>query len=356
MTETTKQLIKFAKPLIFVVGSFLPFSKNAVIRVGILGIAAALFNTAGFLILIPVLKGMATEIGSLDIFSIKISTSPEILITLMIFALIFVALGLFLRYLIQSSSLIVMKTTAEEATIRALLQISSLSMGRITRRVVATISGRVAFSCGFVMRQLSIGLADLLQLLIFTIVLTWISPVLTLSLITPAIIILIIYTRSIVNITNATAIRRDSNNQLRQETEAIASILNSDKADDEMLREHVDYIYRNGAHGSTLNSRIGIRLEIQKGPMIVEALFPMALIMLMLLTLATENWREHSGYVVVYILILRVVIGLSQKLSGLIISTGHFHPDICCYEEIMRNRDPQNCRFNNTGMDLEEEF
>lgn len=356
MIKTTKQLIQFAKPLKFVVGSFLPFSKNAVIRVGVLGIAAALFNTAGFLILIPVLRGIATEIWSLDIFGIKIPTSPEVLTTFMFFALFFVALGLYLRYLIQSSSLSVMKKTAEEATIRALIKVSSLSMGRITRRVVATISGRVAFSCGFVMRQFSIGLADLLQLLIFTIVLIWISPVLTLSLITPAIIILVIYTRSIVNITNAAAIHRDNNNNLSQETEAIASILNSDKADDKMLREHVDYIYRHGAHGSTLNSRIGIRLEIQKGPMIVEALFPIALIMLMLLTLATENWRQYSGYIIVYILILRVVIGLSQKLSGLIISTGHHHPYICCYEEIMRNRDPQNCRFNNIGMDLEEGF
>ena len=356
MTEKTKQLIKFAKPLKFVVGSFLPFSKNAVIRVGILGIVAALFNTAGFLILIPVLKGMATEIWSLEIFGIKISTGPEVLTILMIFSLIFVALGLFLRYLIQSSSLIVMKITAEEATIRALLQISSLSMGRITRRIVATISGRVAFSCGFVMRQLSIGLADLLQLLIFIILLAWISPVLTLSLITPAIIILIIYTRSIVNITNAAAIRGDSNNQLRQETEAIASILNSDKTDDEMLRKKVDYIYRNGAHGSTLSSRIGIRLEIQKGPMIVEALFPLRDNSTMGYMMATKHRENNPDYTIVYILILRVVIGLSQKLSGLIISTGRLHPDMCCYDEIMRNKDPQNCRFNNIGMDLEEEF
>ncbi len=355
MTRTINHLMEFLRPLSFIIISFLPIFKRAVLKVGIFGIMAASLNTAGFFVLIPVLKGIATENSDLEFLGLKFSAIPEILTTLMLIALSFVAVGLYLRYLIQKSALNIMKKTSEEAAVRSLIQIPSLNMGRITRRTIATMCGRVAYSCGFVMRQLSIGLADLLQLVVFTTALLWINPFLTLSLIVPAMIILVIYTRSIANITNAAAIGRDNGIQLREETGAIASILNSGTTNEKILRNKVDQIFTEGAHGTTLSSRINIRLEIQKGPMIVEALFPMALIMFMLLTFSTENWRQHSGYVVVYILILRVVIGLSQKLSGLIISTGHFHPDISCYEEFMRNGDLKKCRFD-SGIDADDSY
>lgn len=354
MLHTIQDLARIAAPVGFIVGSFLRHQARAIAHVSALGVLGAGLNAGGFLLLLPVLNALAGGEENLMLGSWTLAADHRGLSAMLMASVLCVAAGLFLRHRILKGSLQVLRSTTEEAAVRGVIRISELPGDINIRRAVSAMIGRIAFSCGFVMRQFSLGVTDLLQLGIFVIALVWLSPLITIGLLLPALFLLFLYARSVVLASQANEAKGEAGQALREEVREVTSLLRSENMSEAALREHLDALHRDGAHGESLDVKLDFRREMQRGPMLIEALFPLALVPLALVALATDEWQQHAGMVVVYILLLRTVIGLSQKLAGLFIIVGRFHTDISCYMELCTLREPCSCMFLKADEEMED--
>lgn len=341
MLSKLQELVRFSAPIHFVVRSFARHQARAILFVCLLGLVGAALNAGGFLLVLPVLNALSGNAPTLEIGPFSVDSNRQALAGLLVAAVLCVALGLFLRFRILRASLQILRTTAEEAAVRGAMRLSVLGEDFNLYRAVSAVTGRIAFGCGFVMRQVSVGVANLVQLVVFVGAMLWLSPLITLLLLPAALVVMFLYGRSMVSVAQAASAREGAARSLRDEVDEIADLIDDGDLSEDELRRHIHTLHREGAHGEALEGKVDVKRKIMRGPMIVEALLPMALVPLAVIALTTDVWRTHAGAVVVFVLLLRTSIGLAQRLAGLLIMVGRFHGDISCYMELQTSDDPQ---------------
>ena len=149
--------------------------------------------------------------------------------------------------------------------------------------------------------------------------------------------------------------RQDLSAAARDELKVVAEALGQPGLAEADLRARMEELSDKGAHGELLESKLRIRREMRRGPMLMEYLYPVGLLVLSVLALATHALDHMAGWMVVYVLLLRNVIGLLQKLAGLAISVGRFHPPLVFYVDVYGGApDPQSPFFRQSKMRSEE--
>jgi len=335
LTTATKNITTQVTLIRFVVGRLLGRMWGTVARVSLLGIGGAALNAGGLLMLLPVLNAITRGENSVMLLGMRVSTDGHALGALMVLALLLVVGGLSVRYRITHSALEAQRFATESA--------AQIGLGRLRRlegianltKAVALVTGRVARACGYTMRQFSTSLADLLQLLVFVAALVWLSPLLSVALLVPAAVIGVWFSGSLRGVREAVSSKKSRKQRnLRAEVEELAALLKAPGTSDQALRETLSRLHRSGAHGQALSDSFDIRRQIRRGPIIIEALFPLALAPLALIALTTDGWQAHAGVAVVYILLLRSAIATVKSLGGQLLMLGRFHEELVCFREL----------------------
>lgn len=350
-----RDLYEYAKPIHFLVRRLLPRMWRSVARVGALAVAGAAMNAAGFLMLLPILNAVARNESSVQFGIISMPAQARDLGILLVFALLLVVAGLYLRFRITNASLDAQRQSTQISAVIGLRRLRCFTEIEDLPRAVSRVTGKVSNACGFVMRQFASGLADALQLLVFFSVLLWLSPLLTLGLMIPAVLVLIWFTRSLNNLNEAVSSRAEKRQGLKEEVFLLADMIDDPNVKSRELSQTLARLHREGAHGRSIAGKLSVRREIRRGPIIVEALFPLALVPLALIGLSMDDWQHHAPAALIYVLLLRSVISMAQRLSGQLLMVGRFRPEIICFAQLHGDVVPELLMSLDADRDDEEE-
>lgn len=336
-----------------IVRHFLPLHAGRLRVIFLLGIAAALLNGAGYLVLHPLIDYLTGNqvVIVLGPWRLAPDTGGFILVTALIVGLL--AGSLQLKYGAHTAALAIFRQTVGAAAVEGLLAFRRLPTPPTRRpdqylyRASQEITGPIAFACGFTMKQAALGIADLVQLIVFTTMMAWLSPWLTLAFLATAAGVGLFYIGALRRV----AERSGNRSALAREVRAELRELSSDLADpafaEVTLRNRLTGLYRHGASGRLLASKLDIRHEIKRGPLLIEYLFPVALIVLPVVALATGSFKAIAGNLIVYLLLLRQTIASLQSLSALLISVGRYQAQLTCFDDLIGGVPAPGCRFRN---------
>lgn len=356
-TMISKRIAAFGDyfaPILCVLRSFAPMHVRTLVRIGLLGVLASGLNAAGYLALMPLI-GFATKANEnlvLGPWSLPAGATGLLLLIGLAVALAIGALEV--GYLNYRSALTLVRDTATEAAIRGLGQVRSVKPAGRRRRAVNDVLGSVSFGCGILMRQVASGLAEAMELVVFIGVLLWLSPALTLAFLLCATVAGLFYARSVGAVTGAIVDNRALAARARDDFKTLAAGLDAEPEDagtPSALRERVRLMYEAGPVAELMEGKLHIRRESKRGPMMVEYLFPVALVVFPLLVLPGGHLTDDLGPIIVYLLLLRKVIGLLQGLAGQMMLVGRIHPLLQCYADLQQGKSPARCPFMGNAAD-----
>jgi hypothetical protein len=349
---------EYFAPILCVLRSFAPMHARTLVRIGLLGVLASGLNAAGYLALMPLI-GFATKANEnleLGLWSLPADATGLLLLIGLAVALAIGALEV--GYLNYRSALTLVRDTATEAATRGLGQVRSVKPAGRRRRAVNDVLGSVSFGCGILMRQVASGLAEAMELAVFIGVLLWLSPGLTLAFLLCAAVAGLFYARSVGAVTGAIVDNRALAALARDDIKTLATDLDDESEDAGVpaaLRERVRLMYKAGPVAELMESKLHIRRETKRGPMMVEYLFPVTLVVFPLLVLPGGHLTDDLGPIIVYLLFLRKVIGLLQGLAGQMMFVGRIHPLLQCYADLQAGTTTPRCPFmgNSAGESLD---
>lgn len=314
---------------------------------GLLSGIGSVLNVGGYLILAPLIN-LVMQAGDTIVFGpVELPVTAPVLAGVLAIVVFFIAGALHLNYVVHSMALDIQRCTVTETAIFGLKKLSVLSAGVIHLRIVKQVAGSVAFACGFVMRQLASGLAQALQLLVFLLILFWLYPLMTLVFIGLVVISGLLYARSVSNVIGVVTGTKDLSVQANVEYKDLSKVLEKKEISDAELHEQIERLFSDGAIGALLGAKLDARREKKRGPIFISYLYPLALVMVPLLALATGDLREQAGEIVVYMLLLRNVIGLLTQLASLLMSLSRFYPALRCYAELQNCTEIPECLSTN---------
>lgn len=343
VSDRYARLREFTAPFGFVVRFLLPCVRGRVLGVAVLGVIGAVCNALGLLMLMPLIAALTGGRDELTVRSLRIPLDHTGLLVLFGVAVLLVFAAMQLRLMIQARAFAVMDRAAEEASIRGLLRLRELAARAPEaglERHVASLVGRVSFGCGFLMRQFANSLADLMRFAVFLAALTWLSPWLSLLLVVSAAAALSLYSRSVSRVASMAEARKETAVAARGETREVRELFDDASAEPDDLRRRLEGFFERGALGEAMRQRGDLRREMRRGPLLIEGLFPLLLVMFVVLALATDVLSSQAAPLLVSVILIRGLIGQMQKLGSLFIATGRFHAPLLFYMQLHTTDDP----------------
>jgi hypothetical protein len=320
--------------IVFVIRRLLRHMPWVVGGVGLLAVAGAGLNAAGLLMLLPVLNAVSRGEHVISLFGHALPAAGATLGLLLLLALLLMIGGLYLRFRITHASLQAERRGTELAAALGLQHLRRLGYVPNLAHGVGLVTGRLARAGGFVMRQFSNALATLLQLLIFAGALVWLNPLLSAALLVPGLAVLLWFSASLRNVRDGVSGRAEKHKGLREELALLTELVRTPTVSEQALWDSMVSMQRQGAHGRALSSKLDIKREVRQGPIVVDALFPLALVPLVLVALTSDGWQAHAGLAVVFILLLRSVVATIRALASQLLVLGRFHLEIAAFKEL----------------------
>lgn len=349
MMHSTRYLPDILILLSRVVSHFAPLCTAGIRNVVLLGLGAACANAAGYLMLHPLLQLLTGHAQHVSIGPVRFAATSSAYASIVAGSVLCLLLALWLNYRCHLAALGVQRTVAQAAAVEGALMIAGAD-GTIARppmntatKAISQMTGQVAFACGFAMRQLSLGMADVLQLCVFVAVMTWLHPGLTAVILFVAMFAVAYFIRSLRAVANSAEAGQTLAKHVREDVREAARIVSSNHYSNEKLRKHLTNSYRAGAMGASLESKLDIHQEMRRGPLLIESIYPVALIVLPLALLATDTLNTLTGSLIVYLLILRHGIALSHGIASLLIAVGRHKPQLACYSDLLDGASRPRC-------------
>ncbi len=335
---------QFVAPILLVVRSLVPTYSRYLILVAAIGGGGSVLNVGGYMVLAP-LFNHALHGGDIIAFGpFEFAATPTVFVSSLFIVLAFVVGATKLDFIVHSMALDIFHRTVKDAAVVGLKRLSNLS-GDFKRRIaVKEVADSTAFACGFVMRQVAVGLADAIQLVVFLAVLLWLNTGLTLVFIVFVIVTGLLYARSLTAVVDTVTVNKEVSAKVRGEYNDLSAALEGGLSEAQ-LHERMEYLYSDGAIGTLLKGKLDIRREMKRGPMAMEYLFPVILVVVPLFVLSNGNLLEQAGQLVIYVLFLRNAVGLLKRLSSLFMTVGRFYPSLLCYADLSSCSHTPRCNF-----------
>jgi hypothetical protein len=344
-----------------IVGHFLPLGRPWLRTIGLLVTGASLLNAAAYLALQPLLDYLTGSQTGIVVGTFSPDPGPGLLLGVVGLVVLLLAAALQLKYRAHAGALTIFRDTVRAAATEGLLALRRLPPpdGRPEprmHRAAQTVTGPVAFACGFAMKQFALGVADAIQLVVFTAILMWLSPWLTLAFLATVAGIGAFYMRSLQRVATHAGERAALTREARAELRELSADITDPTCSDDDLRQRLSGLYAHGAFGRQLAGRVDVRAELKRGPLLIEYLFPVALVVLPVVALATGSFRAIAGNLIVYLLLLRQTIASLQGLAALLISVGRYQPQLACFDDLQSGNDAAGCRLlRQDGKDAESD-
>lgn len=357
LISSIRQYRTYLTPLYQLIYDFVTILRNRFFAIIMLSLLGSFSTAGGYLMLMPLTRYFTQSSDTLTVLgrSLPIGSASLTLLVGLIVLLVFA--GIQINYQFYLHTLEVMRVATVEAAARAIAAVQDKFPERVTPKCIRKITNNLAFSCGHVLRQFASGLSHLITLPVFLIILGILNPFLTLILFLLLTASTVMALLSMNKVTQSVYHRKQIAQEAKKEQNSFFSFWEegSKNLASNVLRNKVYEFYAQGAMRELMQNRLGIRREKRKGPLFAEYLWPVVLILLPALVLATGDIREQAPQLVAYLFLLRSFLGLFKGLISTVVGMGKFYPGITCYQAIIRGEYFPECLSFGQEDDREED-
>ncbi|OOZ40891.1 hypothetical protein BOW53_06030 [Solemya pervernicosa gill symbiont] len=343
LNSSLERFTRFIAPAQYLFKEFYPLHARALLLVSLAAIFSSALNASAYLGLTPLINHAIYSSTSLVYGPIVLAATPLTIAGALAIVLLLVVGSLHLNFIVYNMALEIMRKTVAEASVRGVVALhkhpGSLNLSGAIKEVV----GSTAYGCGFTMRQTALGLSLLLQLLIFLLVLIWLNPAITTAVIVATAIGGWIFSHSVNKIVTASTDNKTLSAIVNNEYRSLSEQLCDSNLTEEEVKKCISSLYRNGAIGQQLDTKLNMRRQKRLGPQRLKYLFPITLIMVPMLAMLTGDLQHHASEIIIYMVLLRIQIGLLTQLASLFISTAKFQTSLLCYNDLRTGKSYPDC-------------
>ena len=339
---TIPKLLKKGSPVRFLFADLFAENKRRLLLISGLSVLSSGLNAIAYLAIFPLLNLVLGITDWITLGPFTFYPTSSLVWPLMLGIVVLLIFAIQARYRMHKLSLSIHRVSsqksAETGLVRFRKYLSSnpnfendpqlLSVFRIT-------IWQVPFACGLVMKRMAIAVTDVIQISIFLTALFLINAYITAAFLALAAAVSIVYSGSL-NLVASNAKAAYSRDHLSR-GKFKSALLDFAGSTPEQAKQVASSIYSAGPVKEMFERRLDFRKEMQKGPAIVEHVYPVAVILLPSLLLLLGTSESVAGKFLVFILILRHTISLLQSLAGALIVISQQLPLITLYQNIAKS-------------------
>jgi len=195
----------------------------------------------------------------------------------------------------------------------------------------------IPFACGFVAGRASLLVVHSVQIVLVLSVLLYLSPFLTLGLTSVAALAIAALSLPYESVVETASARKASAPALREEQEFLADSLVHSSADEAEFEKQVLNKMQSGRASHLLELRLAQRMTHQTGPLIMEYVYPIAVLCIVLIYLFWGDYAPHVSVVALYFLLFRQFVMSLNVAASTLMSFSRHHQSLCAFHALIKH-------------------
>ncbi len=225
---------------------------------------------------------------------------------------------------------------------------------RQLRSLLSVLMRDIPFSCGVTAGGLSLLIVHALQAAMLSLVLLWVSPALTVALMVIAVLAVSLMKRSFGAVVEVTEQRKQNTGGIRKELDGLAGALADPAVDADSFAADVDQLMHSGRAHDHLHLRLAQRRILQTGPLVMEYVYPVAIICITLMYIYGGEMAPHISQVALYFLLFRQFAAAANVMANVLMSTSRHHLHLSAFTELLNGRKLPDSGLKNQENDDDE--
>lgn len=329
----------------------LPAYRTTLIRIGVFSGLAVALETGGlsliYVLILNFTGGDPTKKVALE-FLAGLAQSPLIVAFTIV---VMITLGIQFKYRIVKETARVASEAGTYAGKLALDHTRKLILEgnpetrdpREVSKAIKTLLKDIPFACGFVAGGMSRLLVHVLQALVIAVILLYLSPLLTLTLILLAFAAVTLLTRSLTEVESVGQKRNDNMAGFGLETDEIAAHLSGPDADGAAFTYSVDKALDSGRAHDHLRLRLSQRRVRQAGPLVINYVYPIAILAISLMYIYRGDLAPDISEVALYFLLFRqFIVSMNAIAMSFMAFSRHYQPLAAFHALLVHDELPTN--------------
>ncbi|TGD73502.1 hypothetical protein E4634_10755 [Mangrovimicrobium sediminis] len=198
---------------------------------------------------------------------------------------------------------------------------------REQRNAVSALLKEIPFACGFASGSFVLMGIHVIQAVVLSAFLLFLSPLLSLAVLLVALLAFSLLAASFESVVGVARERRDQAANQREEASRITDSLFDPAVDADAFAVEVEHALDAGSTEQWLRSRMAQRVKLRAGAMIIGFIYPVAIVFIAMLYIYTGNLAPSISDVALYFLVLRQAISSLSAIGSTFMSFSRFqHP------------------------------
>lgn len=205
------------------------------------------------------------------------------------------------------------------------------------RQLVSTLVKDIPFACGFAARGFSLISINLVQAVILFLVMLFLSPLLTASVLLIAVVFLGFLSTSYAKLLGVATDRSGGVAQYRAEIQELAEGMKNRSTSEQEFSTQVANAFSTGSSYEQLRLRLALRSERATGSLVIEYIYPIALIGISMLYMYSDRFAPDITKIAVYFLLVRQAVSSLYSVGSTFISFSKHHAPLVAFSELMQD-------------------
>lgn len=318
-------------------------------QVLVYGLSNTTFTIAALFLLVPMIKSVSHGSSELALGPLTIQANAIVFVLILILSVILLGAALRSDYRAHVVTLEIQSTITAKSAIMALVALLKLPAERRTRAAVRGLTGSIAGSAGFMMRKVASVGSAVVQMPLLFLVLLWIQPLLTVIATVSIVPILFLYSRSLQRIATTVQHRKVHGQKSSDDINEIVDTLQDPSTTAADVESKARLLIDDSSLGESVRLKESIRRERRRGPATIASAFPLLLAVLAVAAYVFGLFQDRSEWIIVYVMVLRRLVGVVQELSSSMIAVARFHDNLVCLFDLLAGDSDPRCRFLESG-------
>lgn len=193
---------------------------------------------------------------------------------------------------------------------------------------------RMTMACSVLFRQVMLALNDAFLLVVFLLVLFYLSPAATLVMTVLAAPLLVLYLRSYKTISARADKVEHDRSRSRNEIRGLVDALRDRATTPDDVGRRIRGLFDGGYAGEALFGQMALRTEMKGSSAVVELITPVSVVVIAVLVFFSKNLGMELATILIYYIVLRQTIGASNQIADSMVMINRVYPDLRDYVQI----------------------
>lgn len=193
----------------------------------------------------------------------------------------------------------------------------------------------IPFACGFAARNATAFVIHLIRAVVLSVILIYLSPLLTIFVLVISAVVITYLSISYEAVIDSNLAGQNNNSNYRREVGELVEILTARSIAEPDFCHRINSFFATGYAGKQLNARLSERQERQTGSLVMEYIYPIAIIAISLMYTYVGEHAPDITHVALYFLLIRQVVMSFNAIGKSFMSLSKHHRSLLYFMDFM---------------------